>query len=205
VLGTSKFNTEGKEANQYKRNLRKAMQDVHHLARENIKAAQLRQKKDYDLTVNKRKYKLGDLVHRLNPTTKIGQSKKLKSLWLGPYVVAQVLSSVLCMIRYRKKATVIHHDQLKSCDDSDVPKWVERMQECIISGSDVDPFVCTQFMDSSGLFEPSHPSEDIAGFHGSTMEDGDAPIVDKKNRQPVWTVTCHSCEWCVLAVVSHFV
>lgn len=57
---------------------------------------------------------------------------------------------------------MIHHDQLKSCDDSDVPKWVERMQECIINGSDVDPFVCTQFMDSSGLFEPSHPSEDMA-------------------------------------------
>lgn len=50
------------------------MQDVHRLARENIKAAQLRQKKDYDLTVNKRKYKLGDLVRRLNPATKIGQS-----------------------------------------------------------------------------------------------------------------------------------
>lgn len=108
VLGTSQFNTEGKKANQYKRNLRKAMKDVHRLARENIKAAQLRQKKDYDLSVDKRKCKYGDLVHRLNPATKIGQSKKLESLWQGPYVVAQVLSSVLCKIRDRKKATVIN-------------------------------------------------------------------------------------------------
>lgn len=105
----------------------------------------------------------------------------MESFWQGPYVVAQVLSSVLCKIRDRKKATVIHHDPVMIVMYQNGWNGCNNVSLVVVM---LTPFVCTQFMDSSGLFEPSHPSEDIAGFHGSTMEDGDAPIMDKKNRQP---------------------
>ena len=41
-----------------------AMYLAHHLARENLQKAQMRQKKDYDLRVHQRKYGEGDVVYR---------------------------------------------------------------------------------------------------------------------------------------------
>jgi len=63
--------------------------DVHQMARDNLRAAQHRQKRDYDLRLVEKQYVMGDLVYKLDSSTKIDQSKKLRSPWVGPYVVAE--------------------------------------------------------------------------------------------------------------------
>ncbi|CAC5374561.1 unnamed protein product [Mytilus coruscus] len=57
------------------------------------------------------------MVFKLDSTSKIGQSKKLRAPWQGPYVVIRVLSPVLYEITGRKKEMIIHHDRIKQCDD----------------------------------------------------------------------------------------
>ena len=39
----------------------------------------------------------------------LGQSKKLQPIWSGPWIVTQVISSVLYRIANRKQSMVAHH------------------------------------------------------------------------------------------------
>ena len=87
--------------------LAKSLCNVHQMARGNLRAAQHRQKRDYDLRLVEKQYVMGDLVYKLDSSTKIGQSKKLRSLWVGPYVVAESFSP-LYRIRERRGDTIIH-------------------------------------------------------------------------------------------------
>jgi hypothetical protein len=64
-------------------------------------------------------------------STKIGQSKKLRKPWIGPYVIDEKLSSVLYRIRDRKKSKVVHHDRLKLCSDREIPLWLSRLRHSI--------------------------------------------------------------------------
>ncbi|VDI68082.1 Hypothetical predicted protein [Mytilus galloprovincialis] len=69
---------------------------------------------------------LGDAVYRIDSATKVGESKKLRSPWQGPYLVHQShISPVLYRIQKRKKALVVHHDKLKPCEDKVLPKWLK--------------------------------------------------------------------------------
>ncbi|XP_033757508.1 uncharacterized protein LOC117339906 [Pecten maximus] len=105
------------------------MSRAHQLARENIKEAQVRQKRTYDLNLHTSKYSLGDAVFKLDTSKKIGQSPKLKSPWVGPYLVVKKLSPALYRICDRKsRATVVHHDRLKACHDRELPVWLLRLR-----------------------------------------------------------------------------
>ncbi|CAC5398293.1 unnamed protein product [Mytilus coruscus] len=86
--------------------LKQVMEEVHSNVRENIQSAQFRQKRDYDTKLFQRTYDVGDAVYRIDSTTKIGESKKLR-------------------IQKRKKALVVHHDKLKPCEDRVLPKWLK--------------------------------------------------------------------------------
>ncbi|XP_056017317.1 uncharacterized protein LOC130053777 [Ostrea edulis] len=81
-------------------------------ARENLQSAQIRQTRTYDMRLHNHAYNVGDLVYMIDSSTKIGQLKKLRKPWIGPYVVEDKLSSVLHRIRDRKKSKVVHHDRL---------------------------------------------------------------------------------------------
>ena len=85
-----------------------------------IQQSQRRQKGDYDLSLEERKYYVDDAVYRFNRSI---QSKKLQPIWSGPWIVTQVISSVLYRIANRKRAMVAHHDSLKLCSDRDLPIW----------------------------------------------------------------------------------
>ncbi|CAC5400387.1 unnamed protein product [Mytilus coruscus] len=73
-------------------------------------------------------WNLGDIVFKLDSTSKVGQSKKLTAPWQGPYVVTRVLSPVLYEITGRKKEMIVHHDRIKQCDDEIVPLWIKRLR-----------------------------------------------------------------------------
>ena len=49
--------------------------------------------------------------------------KKIQPIWSGPWIVTQVISSVLYRIANRianrKRSMVAHHDSLKLCSDRD--------------------------------------------------------------------------------------
>ena len=54
------------------------LSEIHNLAREKIGKTQLRQKRDYDLRVFERSYKIGDVVCLRDSSTQIGISSKLR-------------------------------------------------------------------------------------------------------------------------------
>ncbi|CAC5425680.1 unnamed protein product [Mytilus coruscus] len=80
------------------------------------------------------------MFFKLDSTSKVGQSKKLRAPWQGPYVVIRVLSPVLYEITGRKKEMIIHHDRIKQCDDEIVPLWIKRLRnrlfgQCVPEGN----------------------------------------------------------------------
>ncbi|CAC5386087.1 unnamed protein product [Mytilus coruscus] len=121
-----------KELTKYIKALREALTEVHVLARENIKMAQWRQKRDYDLNSNCKVYEVGDIVFKIDSARKIGVCPKLKAPWKGPFVVAEVKSPVLYKIRNKKTSEVIRHDRLKLSQIRDLPVWTQRLKKRIL-------------------------------------------------------------------------
>ena len=97
------------------------------IARQNLKQAQHRQKRDYDLRVVNHHYNQGDLVYKIDSTTKVGQSQKLRSSWAGPSLVV-TCRPPLYTIRDRIKQYVIHNDKLMLCQDREIPVWLRRLR-----------------------------------------------------------------------------
>jgi len=104
------------------------------LARDKLQGAQFRQKKAYDIKLYQKTYNIGDIVYHIDSATRIGQSKKLRSPWKGPYLIVKVLSPVLYRIRQRKKEMVSHHDKLKPCEDRNIPFWIKRLRNKLLHG-----------------------------------------------------------------------
>ena len=123
MLGVEYANMPQNDPAQWVQNLHEALKQVHEVARSNIRTSLQRQKCDYDLRVNLKKYNVGDVVYKINSAIKIGQSKKLQSLWLGPYLVEAVQGNIY-KIRSQKKSEWIQHDRLKMREDAQLPLWL---------------------------------------------------------------------------------
>ena len=121
-----------------------AMRTAHREAR-----LKRRQKRDYDLRLEERKYSVDDAVYRFNRSIVLGQSKKLQPIWSGPWIVTQVISSVLYRIANRKRSMVAHHDSLKLCSDRDLPIWLLTKRH-ELKGEDVGDRVPEQATDALG-------------------------------------------------------
>ena len=93
-----------------------------------MEGVQRRQKKYYDLRKRTTIYEDGDVVLKKNNAGVLGSSKKLNPVWKGIWVVNKIRSAVLLEIKNNKKVCVIHHDTIKKCGDSDLPRWVERLR-----------------------------------------------------------------------------
>jgi hypothetical protein len=94
--------------------------------RENLRTSHRRQKRLYDTKLNQKSYEVGDVVYKLDCSTKVGQSKKLLPIFTGPYVVTEVKSPALYVIEDRKRASVVHHDKIVLSKGSDYPQWLKR-------------------------------------------------------------------------------
>ncbi|CAG2257913.1 unnamed protein product [Mytilus edulis] len=79
--------TEEKSENDYLKDLRKGLWDIHDVAREKMKHASDRQKRQYDTRVHSRQYRVGDAVWIFNPLRRKGLSPKLQPYWMGPYII----------------------------------------------------------------------------------------------------------------------
>ncbi|CAC5368235.1 unnamed protein product [Mytilus coruscus] len=152
------------QPHQYIEDLKNALEKAHKTARDNLKAAQFRQKRDYDVKLNHRIYNKGDIVYRIDSATKIGESKKLRAPWQGPYLIVDVLSSVLYKMRTRKRELTIHHDQLKPCSDRNIPQWLKYMRHRHLQGEvdyslGIDQTEKENIHDLSQLFEEDNDRE----------------------------------------------
>ena len=137
----------------YVKDLCTTLQVVHSQARKSLHSAQARQKKDYDTKLYQRTYSVGDLVYKINSVTKVGLSRKLSPIWIGPLVIEEVLSSVLYRVQGRKRTEVIHHDRLKPCVDRILPLWLRQRRHIVL---DLDETIAYSE-------EEQDPDEDIFG------------------------------------------
>ena len=113
-----------------------AFQRAHEIARQNLKAAQFRQKRDYDEKLKQTSYEVGDIVLRQKDAGVVGVSKKLLAPWSDPWIVAEVISATSYRIVNRNRSTVVHHDKLKKCTNRSFPLWVLRRRQRIIGGEE---------------------------------------------------------------------
>ena len=122
----------------YVKELLQRMRDAHEAARANLKSSMKREKMYYDHKLRQKFFEVGDLVYKLDTTTKVGQSSKLKPIYIGPYLVTKVISPVLYQISDRKGDNVIHHDRLRKCIDRVIPMWIRRKRSELLQSLDDD-------------------------------------------------------------------
>ena len=112
------------DASPYIRELIKNLKVAHQAARDCLKQSQERQQSYYDRSRRQRTFDIGDLVHKLDTTTKVGLTTKLKPVYTGPFLVTEILSPIL--YRIEDRPSVIHHNRLRICKDRAIPLWMRR-------------------------------------------------------------------------------
>ena len=130
--GTGDYEDQTKD--QYVADLAQALLESHELAREHLKTAQRMAKRYFDLKLNTRELKAGDLVYQLDTATIKGKCKKLSPCWKGPGVIVKKLTPYLFKVKMKKTLTTANHDRLKLCADRQVPKWSQKLQVRIKQG-----------------------------------------------------------------------
>ena len=115
-------------AAEFLKDLRDTLVSIHEITRENLSQSQQYEKKRYDLLLCESQYSVGDIVFRLNHTSKLHESAKLKCPWEGPFVVTEVLSPVLVKIKNQRREFVVHHNNICPRTLRDVPLWVTRIR-----------------------------------------------------------------------------
>ena len=93
----------------------------HEAVPENLKGVQKRHKQLNDTKLSHTSIQKGDIVYKLDSLTKGGHSKKLRPIFLAPYLVKEVLSPALFRLEGRKKTIVAHHEKLIKCKDLVLP------------------------------------------------------------------------------------
>ena len=118
----------GEDPETYCSTLNSNMKEAHRVARATLGESVAKMKRDYDLRLFSRQYKVGDVVYSLNSATIKGQCKKLGSPWKGPAVVVKVISPYLYKIQFQKDLVTANHDRMKLCKDKEIPAWVRRVK-----------------------------------------------------------------------------
>ena len=114
---------------EYLQDMKKIMEEVHHGVRENLRQAIQQMKRTYDVKARVHMYDVGDLVYRKNSAHRKGLSRKLCPIYIGPYLITEVLSPYLYRVQERRKQMVLHHDKLKLCVDRNIPIWIRRRRQ----------------------------------------------------------------------------
>ena len=98
---------------EYVQQLRLSLQEVHNCARDKLGAVLHSSRRTYDGKSKVDVYDVGDLVYILNSAGKVGQSRKLQSIYSGPYLIICKLSDILfTTVNSRGRQQVTHHDRM---------------------------------------------------------------------------------------------
>ena len=131
ILGTLDRERLKTPSSEWVQQLAETLDKVHQFVRKNLRTTQARQKRDYDLRIHEHQFQVGDLVYRRDSSTKVG-AKALKPLWKGHYVIIRAMPP-LYKLQDRRRVGVWHHDKLKLCRDRQVPFWLRRLRNRVLS------------------------------------------------------------------------
>ena len=123
---------------EYVSELENSIETAHNVARSNLKTSQEKMKRDYDLRVLLRTYKMGDPVYLLDTAVTKGKSRKLCPFWKGPCLVLEKLTPALYRVKFRHAVLTANHDRMKPCGDRYLPVWLRRAQDKIRKETDID-------------------------------------------------------------------
>ena len=111
--------TPSQDVPEYVVGLTERLHECYELARNTLRSAAERQKRDHDTCVVQNLYEPGALVMK-----RFHRHKKFETPWVGPLVVRKRISDCLYLVASKQKTLVLHHDLLKPYEGSDVPRWV---------------------------------------------------------------------------------
>ena len=103
---------------QFVKDLHSSLKGVYCQVRKGIQESHQRNKTRYDQHISYTHFSIGDQVWLYVPAVKTGTTKKLASLWRGPYTVTDKLSAVnyrIQLLGVPGKTLVVHHNRLKHC------------------------------------------------------------------------------------------
>ena len=126
MLGTATVNKTDRPVPEHVKQMQESLRLACQAVRVNLGVAQRRQKKEYDAKAYQRTYNRGDLVYKLDESTKIGESKKLRPVYTGPFLITEVISPSLYRVSNQKKSFVLHHDKLLICRSPTIPFWLRK-------------------------------------------------------------------------------
>ena len=121
--------------------LRDRMRTIHLQVRDRLEVTQRLQKSCYDMQLRQTCYAVGDVVLRRNDTSKKGHSNKLKPSWVGPLLVDEVVTPVVCRVQGQKKTKVLHHDLLKRCFDQRLRRARKNLDSPAVASQESDPLL----------------------------------------------------------------
>ena len=106
-----------KEVAEYVKEVALSFKDAYDKVRHNIEEAHKANKRRHDNKESGDKFSIGDLVWLYVPAIKQGRTKKLSSLWKGPYTVIDKTSNVNYKIQLvgTSKTVIVHRNRLKLC------------------------------------------------------------------------------------------
>ncbi|EFN66432.1 Retrovirus-related Pol polyprotein from transposon 412, partial [Camponotus floridanus] len=96
----------------YAQELKERLRATNQLAKEHLKEEKFKAKK-YDKSTKEVHFKIGDKVLIYDETLRRGRSKKLESLWTGPYTILEKNSDVNYTVKGGRKTVRMHINKLK--------------------------------------------------------------------------------------------
>jgi len=102
------------EACEYVEQLQEKLEKSFHIARTKLKAATMRQKRNYDKKKRSSSLCVGQEVLLYNPKKRAGRSPKLATFWEKGWEIKKLLNPVLVTkgTGRREKSLVVHHDRI---------------------------------------------------------------------------------------------
>jgi hypothetical protein len=82
--------------------LREVIWTTHETAKDTLKTTQNTMKRDYDVRILERQYKVGDIVYVLDTAKIKGRAKKLDPPWKGHGIIYAKLSSYVYKVKLQK-------------------------------------------------------------------------------------------------------
>ena len=115
---------------EYVEALQKRLSSAFESAREHLKQAGVRQKRNYDKKMSWKPLKPGDSVWLHNIRRKKGRNPKLDNPWEGPFLVTASLSDVVYRIQKssRSNPKVVHVDRLKPYLGPPLESWLPQQK-----------------------------------------------------------------------------
>jgi hypothetical protein len=122
-----------KSTKTYRKDLKESLNLAYNIAHYHTVKEQEKQKRNYDKKRTVTEYKIGDQVWVFTPRVKEGLSKKLATLWHGPYRIEKKYSNVNYKISRRNNETMkqrIHITRLKPYYSFDLrPEIIPELEE----------------------------------------------------------------------------